>query len=471
MTTAGTGATRTETDSFGPLEVPADRYWGAQTQRSKLNFAIGGQLLPLPVVHALAKVKRAAAEVNAAQGSLDGELAAAIVAAAERIESGALDAEFPLVVWQTGSGTQSNMNVNEVISNLANEALGGGRGTKSPIHPNDHVNRGQSSNDSFPTAMHIAAAIELHATLLPALARLRGAFEEKARAFATIIKIGRTHLQDATPVTLGQEFSGYVAMLAGAEERIGLTLPGLYSLAQGGTAVGTGLNAKKGFDTAFAAKIAAYTGLPFVTAPNKFEALASHDALSFAHGALNSLAAALYKIASDIRLAGCGPRSGPRRVVAAGERAGLVDHAGQGEPDAGRGDDHGLRPRDGQRDDGRLRRLSGAVRAQRDEAGDRLRVSRERAPSGRCRGFVPRALRRGPTGERGADRRAGRALADARHRAGAEDRLRQGDEGGEDRARRGHDLARGGAGAGLCHGGRVRRDRAPRDDDRAWILD
>ena len=202
------------------------------------------------------------------------------------------------------------MNVNEVISNLANEALGSGRGTKSPIHPNDHVNRGQSSNDSFPTAMHIAAAIELNATLLPALARLRSALEAKQRAFADIIKIGRTHLQDATPVTLGQEFSGYVAMIAGAEERIGLTLPGLYRLAQGGTAVGTGLNSKKGFDTAFAEKIAGYTGLPFATAPNKFEALASHDALSFAHGALNSLAAALYKIASDIRLAGCGPRSG-----------------------------------------------------------------------------------------------------------------------------------------------------------------
>ena len=227
-----------------------------------------------------------------------------------KIESGALDADFPLVVWQTGSGTQSNMNVNEVISNLANETLGGERGTKSPIHPNDHVNRGQSSNDSFPTAMHIAAAIELNETLLPALARLRGALEAKQKAFDKIIKIGRTHLQDATPVTLGQEFSGYVAMVANAEARIKLTLPGLYQLAQGGTAVGTGLNSKKGFDTAFAAKIAAYTKLPFETAPNKFEALASHDALSFAHGALNSLAAALYKIACDIRLAGSGPRSG-----------------------------------------------------------------------------------------------------------------------------------------------------------------
>lgn len=303
-------ATRSETDSFGPINVPADRLWGAQTQRSKQNFAIGGQQIPITVIHALAKVKRAAAEVNAAQGTLDAHLATAIIDAAKDIESGALDDHFPLVVWQTGSGTQSNMNVNEVISNLANEKLGAERGTKKPIHPNDHVNRGQSSNDSFPTAMHIAAASEVSRTLLPALAKLRKALDDKRTAFDSIIKIGRTHLQDATPVTLGQEFSGYVAMIANAERRIEMTLPGLLQLAQGGTAVGTGLNSKKGFDTAFAAKIAEYTGLPFETAPNKFEALASHDALSFAHGALNSLAAALYKIACDIRLAGSGPRSG-----------------------------------------------------------------------------------------------------------------------------------------------------------------
>jgi fumarate hydratase class II len=287
-----------------------DRLWGAQTQRSRENFAIGGQIMPIAVVHALAKVKRAAAEVNLAQGELDAPLAEAIVSAAKVIESGALDDHFPLVVWQTGSGTQSNMNVNEVISNYANEKLGQARGTKKPVHPNDHVNRGQSSNDSFPTAMHIAAAIELNRRLLPALERLRLALDAKAKSFEDIIKIGRTHLQDATPVTLGQEFSGYVTQIANAETRIKLTLPGLYQLAQGGTAVGTGLNSKKGFDTLFAAKIAEYTGLPFVTAPNKFEALASHDALSFAHGALNSLAAGLYKIASDIRLAGSGPRSG-----------------------------------------------------------------------------------------------------------------------------------------------------------------
>jgi fumarate hydratase class II len=310
MNDEAASATRSETDSFGPIDVAQDRYWGAQTERSKMNFAIGGQRIPLPVVHALASVKRAAAEVNRAQGELDAKLADAIVAAAKDIESGALDDHFPLVVWQTGSGTQSNMNVNEVISNRANETLGSPRGTKTPIHPNDHVNRGQSSNDSFPTAMHIAAAVEINKTLLPSLARLHGALEAKSKAFDRIIKIGRTHLQDATPVTLGQEFSGYVAQIANAAARIKLTLPGLYQLAQGGTAVGTGLNSKKGFDVAFAKKIADYTGLPFETAPNKFEALATHDALAFAHGALNALAAGLYKIASDIRLAGSGPRSG-----------------------------------------------------------------------------------------------------------------------------------------------------------------
>jgi fumarate hydratase class II len=310
MSETTSGATRAEIDSFGPIDVPADRYWGAQTQRSRENFAIGGQTMPLPVVHALAMVKRAAAEVNHAQGDLESHLAEAIVEAAREIEDGVLDDHFPLVVWQTGSGTQSNMNVNEVISNRANEKLGQPLGTKKPVHPNDHVNQGQSSNDSFPTAMHIAAVRELTHSLLPALERLRGSLQAKADAFGAIIKIGRTHLQDATPVTLGQEFSGYIAQIANAEARIKMTLPGLLQLAQGGTAVGTGLNSKKGFDTAFAKKIAAYTGLSFETAPNKFEALATHDALCFAHGALNSLAAALYKIASDIRLAGSGPRSG-----------------------------------------------------------------------------------------------------------------------------------------------------------------
>jgi fumarate hydratase class II len=301
---------RRETDSFGPIDVPADRYWGAQTQRSLQNFKIGGQTMPIAIVHALATVKRAAAETNVALGLLPAALGAAIVKAALEIESGALDTHFPLVVWQTGSGTQSNMNVNEVMANRANEALGSPLGSKKPIHPNDHVNLGQSSNDSFPTAMHIAAAREIVERLIPALAALRDALAAKAERFAAIVKIGRTHLQDATPISLGQEFSGYAAQLDYAIDRIEATLPGLLRLAQGGTAVGTGLNTKAGFAEAFAARVAAYTNLPFTSAPNKFEALASHDAMVFAHGALNSAAAGLFKIASDIRLAGSGPRSG-----------------------------------------------------------------------------------------------------------------------------------------------------------------
>ncbi|WP_395667184.1 class II fumarate hydratase [Methylocella sp.] len=308
-------ATRVERDSFGPIEVPAGHYWGAQTERSRAFFAIGHHLMPIEVVRALALVKRAAAEVNAEAGLLPKELAAAIAAAALEIEQGKLDAEFPLSVWQTGSGTQSNMNVNEVVANRANLALGGALGSKKPVHPNDHVNLGQSSNDSFPTAMHVAAARELTGTLEPAVARLEAALAAKAKEFAAVVKIGRTHLQDATPVSLGQEFSGYVAQLAFARERIAAVLPGLCRLAQGGTAVGTGLNAAPGFGEAMAEKIAAATGLPFVSAPNKFEALASHDALVFAHGALGALASGLYKISSDIRLAGSGPRSGLGELI------------------------------------------------------------------------------------------------------------------------------------------------------------
>ncbi|ACK49262.1 fumarate hydratase, class II [Methylocella silvestris BL2] len=302
--------TRIERDSFGPIEVPAERYWGAQTERSRKLFAIGDDIMPIAIVHALALIKRAAAEINREFGLLDPKLSEAIVVAAGEVESGALDAEFPLSVWQTGSGTQTNMNVNEVIANRANELLGGKRGSRDPVHPNDHVNLGQSSNDCFPTAMHIAAVLQIERSLTPAMQRLERALGEKAEAFAAIVKIGRTHLQDATPITLGQEFSAYAAQLRYGLERLAAVLPGLYRLAQGGTAVGTGLNAADGFDKAIAAKIAHHTGLPFVTAPNKFEALASHDALVFAHGALNSIAAGLYKIASDIRLAGSGPRSG-----------------------------------------------------------------------------------------------------------------------------------------------------------------
>ena len=308
-------ATRTETDSFGPIEVPNDRYWGAQTQRSLQNFRIGGERMPKPLIRALGIVKRAAALANRDLGVLAPDLVEPIAAAAQEVIDGKLDHEFPLVVWQTGSGTQSNMNANEVISNRAIEMLGGQMGSKKPIHPNDHVNRGQSSNDTFPTAMHIAAAEEIARGLLPALAHLRDALKRKSDEFASIIKIGRTHTQDATPLTLGQEFGGYAQQVENGIARVRLTLDGLYELAQGGTAVGTGLNTHRDFPELFARKVAEITGLPFRTAPNKFEALAAHDALVFAHGALNTLAASLFKIANDIRLLGSGPRSGLGELI------------------------------------------------------------------------------------------------------------------------------------------------------------
>ena len=304
------GATRTESDTFGPIEVPADRFWGAQTQRSLQNFKIGGERMPAPLVHALGLVKQAASLVNKDLGELDAKVGDAVAAAAASVAAGKYDDEFPLVVWQTGSGTQSNMNTNEVIASLANEALGGQRGGKSPVHPNDHVNRGQSSNDVFPTAIHIATAREVNDRLIPALRHLHKALQEKSREFNDIIKIGRTHTQDATPVTLGQEFSGYAAQLQLGIARIEATLPGLYALAQGGTAVGTGLNAHPRFAEAFADKVAELTKLPFVTAPNKFEALASNDAMVFTQGALVAMATGLFKVANDIRFLGSGPRSG-----------------------------------------------------------------------------------------------------------------------------------------------------------------
>ncbi|WP_395172707.1 class II fumarate hydratase [Roseibium alexandrii] len=301
---------RTETDSFGTLEIPADKYYGAQTARSLINFPIGGETMPRPLIHALGVIKQAAARVNAAQGKLDPKLADAIERAASEVAAGKLDDHFPLVVWQTGSGTQTNMNANEVIANRSIELLGGVVGSKTPVHPNDHCNMSQSSNDTFPTAMHISAATEIKEKLLPALAHLKSALEKKSEEWAHIVKIGRTHTQDATPLTLGQEFSGYAVQLALGMERVTEGLSGLYALAQGGTAVGTGLNTKKGFDTAFAAEVAAITGLPFNTASNKFEALAAHDAYVYAHGALNTVAVSLFKIANDIRFLGSGPRSG-----------------------------------------------------------------------------------------------------------------------------------------------------------------
>ena len=307
--------TRSETDSFGSIEVPADRYWGAQTQRSLENFRIGAERIPLPVIHALAIIKRAATGVNQKLGLLDARRARAIVKAAQEVIDGAFDDHFPLVVWQTGSGTQSNMNVNEVIANRANELLGGKRGAKAPVHPNDHVNMSQSSNDSFPTAMHIAAALVITHGLLPALAHLDKALERKAKEFARIVKIGRTHLQDATPLTLGQEFSGYAAQVSAGLARVRTALTELYPLAQGGTAVGTGLNSKPQFARAFARQVAKITRLPFTSTANKFAALAAHDGYAAVHGALNALAAGLFKIANDIRLLGSGPRSGLGELI------------------------------------------------------------------------------------------------------------------------------------------------------------
>jgi len=307
--------TRVESDAFGLLDIPADKLWGAQTQRSLHNFRIGSERMPIEIVRALGLIKRAAAEVNRDLGSLDRKRASAIIAAAQDIADGKLNAHFPLLVWQTGSGTQSNMNVNEVIANAANVALGGELGSKMPVHPNDHVNMSQSSNDAIPTAMHIAAAMAIAGHLLPALKHLQSALDKKAKEFAKIIKIGRTHTMDATPITLGQEFSGYAAQVKSAIGRLKLAQAELYPLAQGGTAVGTGLNSKPQFAEAFARRIAKLTKLPFISAPNKFEHMAAHDAYVFVHGAINAAATALFKIANDIRLLGSGPRSGLGELI------------------------------------------------------------------------------------------------------------------------------------------------------------
>lgn len=303
-------ATRKETDTFGTIEVAKDKYWGAQAERSLTNFKIGWEKQPKAIIAALGLIKEAAARTNMRLGVLEAEIGDVIVKAAREVSSGKLDEHFPLSVWQTGSGTQTNMNVNEVISNRAIEILGGKMGTKKPVHPNDHVNMSQSSNDTFPTAMHVAAATEINGHLLPALEELHIALNNKAKEFAHIIKIGRTHTQDATPLTLGQEFSGYCAQVGTAIRNIRASLPGLYELAQGGTAVGTGLNTPEGFADLVAGQIAELTGLPFISAPNKFEVMAAHDTMIFTHGAINAAAAALFKIANDIRFLGSGPRAG-----------------------------------------------------------------------------------------------------------------------------------------------------------------
>ena len=307
--------TRTESDSFGPLAVPADKYWGAQTQRSIQNFPIGWEKQPVAIVRALGVIKKACAQANKELGNLEPRLADAIIEAAGEVVAGKFDDNFPLVVWQTGSGTQSNMNANEVIANRAIEILGGEIGSKDPVHPNDHCNMGQSSNDTFPTAMHIATAMSVRDVLLPGLTKLAQGLERKSEEFKDIIKIGRTHTQDATPLTLGQEFSGYAHQIRQGIARVEAAMPGIYELAQGGTAVGTGLNTKQGWGEQVAANMAEITGLPFVTAPNKFEALAAHDAMVFLSGALATIAGSCYKIANDIRFLGSGPRSGLGELI------------------------------------------------------------------------------------------------------------------------------------------------------------
>ena len=363
---------RTESDTMGAVQVPADRYWGAQTQRSLRNFRIGDERMPREVIHAYGVLKRAAAEVNMDRGVLDKKIGKAIVKAATEAMKGKLDDHFPLVVWQTGSGTQTNMNANETISNRAIELMGGEIGSKNPVHPNDHVNRSQSSNDTFPTAMHIAAVVRIETLLLPALRRLHDALDDRRRAFARVIKIGRTHTQDAVPLTLGQEFSGYVQQMKYGIDRAKQTLPRLSELAQGGTAVGTGLNAPKGFDKAFAARVSEITGFRFRTARNKFEALAANDAAVEASGRLERAGGLSDEDRQRHPLPRLRPALRPRRADPAGQRTGLVDHAGQGEPDPVRGADHGVLPGDRQPHNGHRRRLERPFRAQRVQAGDHL---------------------------------------------------------------------------------------------------
>ncbi len=416
--------TRTETDSFGPIEVPADRYWGAQTERSRRNFKIGEEVMPKPLIRALAMVKKAAALTNLELGLIEERLALAIAEAATEVIDGKLDIHFPLLVWQTGSGTQSNMNINEVIANRGSEMLGGILGTKKPIHPNDHVNLGQSSNDTFPTAMHIAAADEIARHLNPALGQLSQALKDKAEAFQDVLKIGRTHLQDATPLTLGQEFGGYAAQIDHGIGRVKQTLYGLYQLAQGGTAVGTGLNTHAAFAPLFAAKIAEMTKLPFITADNKFEALASNDAYVFTHGALNTVAVSLFKIANDVRMLGSGPRSGFGELLLPENEPGSSIMPGQGEPDPMRGGNHGCGQGDGQPSLDHLCRQPGTFRAQRVQAADGARHAAIDSPPHRRVGELRRPLHPRHRGEPRAHQGASRPLAHAGDGTRAASRLR-----------------------------------------------
>ena len=452
---------------MGAVLVPADRYWGAQTQRSLEHFKIAGERFPPEMIQAFGLLKKACAEVNAELGLLPKDVARAIVQAADEVIAGTLDAHFPLVVWQTGSGTQSNMNANEVIGNRAIELLGGQMGSKKPVHPNDHVNRSQSSNDTFPTAMHLAAVSEIVQRLIPAVERLRDVLDGKARAFADIVKIGRTHLQDATPLTLGQEISGWVAMLDMSLGAIRATLPAIYALAIGGTAVGTGLNAPKGFGERVSARLAALTGLPFTSAPNKFQALASHEALGRRERGAQDPGHLADQDRQRRPLARLGAAGGPGRAAHPGERARQQHHAGQGQPDAVRGHDHGVRPGDRQRRGRDHRRRFGQLRAQRLQAAHHPQRPALDPPARRRLRVVSRPLRRGHRARPRADRASRARIAHAGDRARAAHRLRQG--GGDRQARppRGHDAARGGARLGHVTARRFRPHRQARDHDRA----
>jgi len=407
---------------MGAIDVPADHYWAAQTQRSLHHFAIGRDLMPERIIRAFGLLKVAAADVNLELGLLSAEEHERIVAAAREVADGGLSDEFPLRVWQTGSGTQTNMNVNEVVASRANEAATGTRGGKQPIHPNDHVNRSQSSNDTFPTALHMAVAMAITEDLLPSLHRLRDALDAKRAQFDGVVKIGRTHLQDAVPLTLGQEFSGYVAQLDGDIGRIETTLPGVYEIALGGTAVGTGLNSHPAFAGKVAARIASLTGLPFVSAPNKFAALAGQEATVFTSGALKTLATSLMKIANDIRWLGSGPRAGLGELLLPENEPGSSIMPGKVNPTQSEAMTmvcvgHGLRRGH------RHRGLAGQFRAQRVQAGDRLRPAARHRAARRCEPQLPRALRGGITGGSRTHRRACLELAHARDGPDTSDRV------------------------------------------------
>ncbi len=459
--------TRRETDSLGEVEVPADRYWGAQTQRSLHHFSIGDDRMPKAVIRGMAILKKAAALTNQDLGTLPAEEAKLIVQAADEIIDGQHDDEFPLYVWQTGSGTQTNMNANEVISNRAIELAGGERGSKTPIHPNDDVNKSQSSNDTFPTAMHVAAAEEVVRRLIPSVTALRDALAVKAEEFRDIVKTGRTHLQDAVPLTLGQEFGGYVAQLDADLDRIRLALPGLYQLAIGGTAVGTGLNAPPGFDDRCTAKIAELTGLPFVPAPNKFAALAAHDELVFASGALKTLAVSLIKIANDIRWLASGPRSGLGELILPENEPGSSIMPGKVNPTQSEamtmvgaqviGNDATIGFA-GSQGNLELNVFKPVHDLQLPALG--------RSPH-RCLPNVPRVRRRRRGGEPRAHRREPRQLADARDRADAAHRLRQRRRDRQTCAQAPQDAPGGGRRARPPDARGVRPPRPPREDGQA----